>query len=762
MSPSAPIDLSRYVGKLMWVMLSACAARFSAERLTSEAWSGFILCTVAILVCAAIRTTLSRRSDASGKLKRAGDAIALIGLLLFLLHLNLSGIISALLTLLLVAQLAMLMVADKRIHLLLILAAAFANLLFAAAESRSALFLICAAWFTLASLSLLSFDVGSDREASIVVQAIDTQSRRSGRTVFAMLVITIAVPVYLLLPKPAGLMLGGMKAQSAHDYREQQDVHGDKGSSDATDAGFEDTNAPDSVRSRIADPKANDGESEAQQDHRNDQYNFDVTQVQRNRALANDIVMYVKSAQPVNLRGKIYERFAGNRWYRDSHDAQRRELVDGNWERDKAPGSTPITQTVEVIREIDSTLVHAPGLSKLRFPAPSIREYDDGVFELPRSIQADTTYSVESRVDVFDGRYVDVSPKRLLMTNYLLIPPNVSDRVRELAQKVTSRAESTTAKAIALEDYLRSNYEYSYDTIQYQGYTPIDWFLFEGRRGHCEYFASALAIMLRSVGIPSRLATGFSLGERNPITGYYEVRTMNGHAWVEAYVPDRGWLMLEPTPFYALPTPKAQSQVAAELDSYLEVLAQQTDAVDPHSLRATIVGGVRDAWVMARRVSKQSMLWIAALGWWLPLGLILALVASLGVYLVWQRVLDKRSNEKALQLLQCSNGALVRNAVLDAATALEVVSEPRGFERRSSQTMRQHLEHLHRSEPDVPIEFADAFEIARYSDDSPIVTDEISRIAALVRRSIATNPTPRYYGTLKGWRAWMSILKPNR
>src|SRR5690606_10049234 len=182
-----------------------------------------------------------------------------------------------------------------------------------------------------------------------------------------------------------------------------------------------------------------------------------------------------------------------------------------------------------------------------------IRSYADGVFEAPRPLVPDTTYSTESAIDLWRGRYLLRTAPPAEMQTYLQLAADATDRVRMLANEVAREGEDAFEKALLLEHHLRSEYEYTYETIPQQGYTPVDSFLFETKRGHCEYFASALAVMLRTQGIAARVATGFSLGEANPITGFYEVRALDGHAWVEAYIPDAGWLMLEPTPFYPLP-----------------------------------------------------------------------------------------------------------------------------------------------------------------------------------------------------------------
>ncbi|HTS51213.1 MAG TPA: transglutaminase domain-containing protein, partial [Bryobacteraceae bacterium] len=77
---------------------------------------------------------------------------------------------------------------------------------------------------------------------------------------------------------------------------------------------------------------------------------------------------------------------------------------------------------------------------------------------------------------------------------------------------------------------------------------PLSFFLFHRKKGHCEYFASAMAIMLRTLGIPTRMVTGFQSGIYNPISGSQLIRTSDAHSWVEAWLPQRGWTTFDPTP----------------------------------------------------------------------------------------------------------------------------------------------------------------------------------------------------------------------
>ena len=96
---------------------------------------------------------------------------------------------------------------------------------------------------------------------------------------------------------------------------------------------------------------------------------------------------------------------------------------------------------------------------------------------------------------------------------------------------------------------------------------PLAHFLFERKAGHCEYFASAMAVMLRSLGIPSRVVTGFQSGIYNPLNGWQVIRASDAHSWVEAYLPRRGWATFDPTP----PDPNAvQTGLGTKLAMYMD------------------------------------------------------------------------------------------------------------------------------------------------------------------------------------------------
>jgi len=137
-------------------------------------------------------------------------------------------------------------------------------------------------------------------------------------------------------------------------------------------------------------------------------------------------------------------------------------------------------------------------------------------------------------------------PERVSLL-YLQLP-RLDSRIPELARRITASSGSNYARAKAIERYLQTNFSY---TLQLPGLAepdPLSYFLFERKRGHCEYFASSMAIMLRTLGIPARVVNGFRGGEYNDLTGNYIVREKDAHSWVEAYFPEYGWATFDPTP----------------------------------------------------------------------------------------------------------------------------------------------------------------------------------------------------------------------
>lgn len=153
---------------------------------------------------------------------------------------------------------------------------------------------------------------------------------------------------------------------------------------------------------------------------------------------------------------------------------------------------------------------------------------------------------------------------------YLQLPDYLDPRIAELASSATGDAKTRLEKAAAIENFLLNNYGYTLE-MRAGGEQPVADFLFNVREGHCEYFASAMVVMLRTQGIAARVVTGFSGGDVNEKAGLRIVRQRNAHAWVEAYFPQAdAWVTFDPTPpSYDNGT---ATGIMAEIGSYLEAL----------------------------------------------------------------------------------------------------------------------------------------------------------------------------------------------
>src|SRR6266446_7062233 len=135
-----------------------------------------------------------------------------------------------------------------------------------------------------------------------------------------------------------------------------------------------------------------------------------------------------------------------------------------------------------------------------------------------------------------------------ITSTYLQLPVALDARIPELAKQITKNSQTAFDKTITIESYLRNRYTYTLNLTGKPGDDPLAHFLFETRAGHCEYFASAMAILLRTLGIPTREVNGFLPGEYNDLGGDYIVRASDAHSWVEVYFPEMGWQVFDPTP----------------------------------------------------------------------------------------------------------------------------------------------------------------------------------------------------------------------
>lgn len=310
-----------------------------------------------------------------------------------------------------------------------------------------------------------------------------------------------------------------------------------------------------------------------------------IGQIQQNTAVVMRITVdNPERAQDVHWRGIVLTTFDGKRWFTQAHND---DLVlagtDGAYYFGGPSGrndSVPIRYTVLMEPMATSAIFIAPTIQALRGnfledsagPGTLRRHFllmdDTGSVFNSQRIGVKVRYEGVSRLPRIPVSQLRAAPavySNKIQDTYLQLPPGLDPRIKQLAEDVTSHASSPYDKASAIELYLKAHYAYTLDLRGDPGDDPLAYFLFTRRAGHCEYFASAMAIMLREIGIPSRYATGFLPGEFNDIGGDYIIRASDAHAWVEVYFPGYGWITFDPTPGSDLKRP---SGLTAQLAMY--------------------------------------------------------------------------------------------------------------------------------------------------------------------------------------------------
>ena len=271
-------------------------------------------------------------------------------------------------------------------------------------------------------------------------------------------------------------------------------------------------------------------------------------------------VMHVRMDRPedrglaLRWRGAALANFNGRAWSSLQGMGQAiRPGRGGQVQLDDArlrPGARHISYAVYLNDIASDALFFAGTPEFLRIDAPVIRRAG-GNFSVAFGDLRNISYQVYSRLDPPNSEDIlddYLEPLRgPLRMEYLQLPP-MDPRVGELAQRIVGSEASPIVEARLIEQYLRTHFGYTLELPATEPMDPIADFLFRRKKGHCEYFASAMAVMLRTVDIPSRVVTGFQSGIYNPISRSQLIRTSDAHSWVEAWVPRRGWTAFDPTP----------------------------------------------------------------------------------------------------------------------------------------------------------------------------------------------------------------------
>lgn len=280
--------------------------------------------------------------------------------------------------------------------------------------------------------------------------------------------------------------------------------------------------------------------------------------------LSDEVVMKVRGSRASYWRGMGFDTYNGLRWTMTEPfelkriDSRRQPLwvrESRNLKKNIVPREM-VTHSFYIERDQSNLIFKAPYAEQLYFPTDYVLMDNYGGLRSPIELFSGTTYTVISSVPQYsEARLRTVSWQEMkdqpIGENYAQIPNAFPSRIQALAERITAKAQSPYEAVKLLEEHLKTQYPYNLDIPMFpEDRDAIDYFLFEQKEGYCEHFASSLAMMARSLGMPTRFVTGYTPGRYNPLTGYFEVRSSDAHGWVEVHFPNHGWVPFDPTPGY--------------------------------------------------------------------------------------------------------------------------------------------------------------------------------------------------------------------
>lgn len=331
--------------------------------------------------------------------------------------------------------------------------------------------------------------------------------------------------------------------------------------------------------------------------------------------LSDEVVMRVRASAPAFYRGIIFDNYDGRAWYAPDEEPVPLGESDPPYgypleHRSLGPRSI-VTQTFYVERE-QPNVVFSGGQPDSVWIDGTLSVDENGGLRTGGTLSPESVYSVVSSrgaatPDQLRSLPEEEAPPKF--DKYLQIPDSVPPRVHDLAERLTRDAPTRYDKIKAIEEWLADNFRYNTDSpVPPVGRDAVDYFLFDSEVGFCEQFAAATAIMLRSLGIPTRVITGYTPGTRNPFTGYYEIKNSDAHAWVEAWFPRYGWYEFDPT--FAVPPAETELAETVPLARAIEFLSDKISVaipgLSPETIRyvlyfaivAVVVAGI---WLGRRR-----------------------------------------------------------------------------------------------------------------------------------------------------------------
>lgn len=351
------------------------------------------------------------------------------------------------------------------------------------------------------------------------------------------------------------------------------------------------------------------------------------------RNVTPEPVLEVAATEGRYWRAVAFDTFTGRQWINTATEevefAANEPVASLYWAERR-----PMTHTITLLSSIGSVLLAPQDVVQVSVPIdgllspvlnPPIPQtpIDSGELTWARmqsALETGESYSVVSSNPLVTERSLREASTEYpqpILERYLQLPEGFSPQAAGLAAEITKDQLTVYDRAKALEEYLRTNYPYNEEIeAPAPDQDPVEYFLFGIRQGYCDYYATSMAVMLRSLGIPARTASGYAEGEYDRETGTYVITEQDAHTWVEVYFPNYGWIEFEPTAAESVlnrpsgiefpenseipgaPEDRAEQQPQPQMDDPM-----MDDAFDP----GTVEGGFFE-----EMVPQSSAEWI----WW--------------------------------------------------------------------------------------------------------------------------------------------------
>ncbi len=454
------------------------------------------------------------------------------------------------------------------------------------------------------------------------------------------------------------------------------------------------------------------------------------------------VVMRVRSQAEGFWRVLAFDKYTGQGWeVSRNEDEFGIETIDRPWwsYRFLISSMSPVGQTREVVQSY-TIVADLPNLipalyapNEVYFPTQEIAIGPEGELRSPVPLSEGLTYSIVSEVPFRNRTLLGESSTdytNRIQNYYFQIPPNISDRLRNLTESILAESpnplENPYEISLYLAQYLKQNYTINPEMpFLSDDDDLVEAFLFDYEGGYPDHFSTVLTLMLRSVGVPSRLVVGFAPGEFNPFTGFYVVRNTDAYAMAEVYFPGHGWFPFDPIPGHELIPPSFEDyETFSVLKQFWEWLAGWIP-----SPVSGFFGRIFE-WVMA--TLGRWFGWFTDLftqGWvGVLIGLLLLTTLGFLGWLLWQGVAFLKYRRWLAKLSPIE--ALYQRM-------LKTLHEE-GFPKPPAYTPFEYARHLHHHQPPERVnaidEITKAYVLWRYGGRSPDMPTLQQLFAALQRK----------------------------